>query len=52
MRDAVIVEAVRTPVGRRKGAQSEVHPVSLSASVLRALAERTGIGTSAVDDII
>ena len=43
MSDAVIVGAVRTPVGRRKGGLAGVHPVDLSAHVLRALAERTGL---------
>ena len=40
MRDAVIVEAVRTPVGKRNGGLSGVHPVELSAHVLRSVAER------------
>jgi acetyl-CoA acyltransferase len=52
MRDAVIVEAVRTPVGKRNGALSGVHPVDLSAGVLRALAERSGIDPVVVDDVI
>jgi acetyl-CoA acyltransferase len=52
MRDAVIVEAVRTPVGRRGGALSGVHPVDLSALVLRAIVERTGIDPAVVDDVI
>jgi acetyl-CoA acyltransferase len=52
MRDAVIVDAVRTPVGRRKGAYSEVHPVDLSAHVLNALVERTGIDPAVVDDVV
>jgi acetyl-CoA acyltransferase len=52
MRDAVIVDAVRTPVGRRKGAYSEVHPVDLSAHVLGALVERTGIDPAVVDDVV
>jgi acetyl-CoA acyltransferase len=52
MRDAVIVDAVRTPVGRRKGAYSEVHPVDLSAYVLQALVERTGVDPSVVDDVV
>ena len=52
MRDAVIVEAVRTPVGKRNGGLSGVHPVSLSAHVLRALAERSGIDPALVDDVI
>jgi acetyl-CoA acyltransferase len=37
MRDAVIVEAVRTPIGRRNGALAALHPVDLSAQVLTAL---------------
>ena len=52
MRDAVIVDAVRTPVGKRKGALSGVHPAALSAHVLRALAERSGIDPAVVDDVI
>ncbi|MYQ32225.1 acetyl-CoA C-acyltransferase [Streptomyces sp. SID4956] len=52
MRDAVIVEAVRTPIGRRNGGLSGVHPVELSAHVLRALAERSGVDPVAVDDVI
>ncbi|ROS39075.1 acetyl-CoA C-acyltransferase [Amycolatopsis thermoflava] len=52
MRDAVIVEAVRTPVGKREGGLSGVHPVDLSAHVLRGLAERTGIDPAAVDDVV
>ncbi len=52
MRDAVIVAAVRTPVGRRGGVLAAVHPVDLSATVLRALVERTGIDPGLVDDVI
>jgi acetyl-CoA acyltransferase len=52
MRDAVIVDAVRTPVGRRGGALRDVHPVDLSAHVLTALAARTGIDPAVVDDVI
>ena len=52
MRDAVIVAAVRTPVGKRNGALAGVHPVDLSAHVLRALAGRTGIDPAIVDDVI
>src|SRR5580765_7164769 len=52
MRDAVIVEAVRTPIGKRNGGLSGVHPVDLSAHVLRSLAERTGIDPGLVDDVI
>jgi acetyl-CoA acyltransferase len=52
MRDAVIVEAVRTPVGRRNGALAGVHPVDLSAHVLTALAERSGVDPAMVDDVV
>jgi acetyl-CoA acyltransferase len=52
MRDAVIVEAVRTPTGKRNGGLSGVHPADLSAQVLRALAERSGIDPALVDDVI
>ena len=54
MRDAVIVEAVRTPVGKGKpgGALSAVHPVDLLAHSLRTLVERTGIDPALVDDVI
>ncbi|MDX6273514.1 MAG: acetyl-CoA acyltransferase [Frankiales bacterium] len=52
MRDAVIVEAVRTPVGKRNGGLAGVHPADLSAHVLQALAERSGIDPAGVDDVI
>jgi acetyl-CoA acyltransferase len=52
MRDAVIVEAVRTPVGKRNGGLSEVQPADLSAHVLKAVAERSGIDPSLVEDVI
>ncbi len=53
-RDAVIVGAVRTPVGRGRpgGALSGHHPVDLLATTLQALAERTGIDPADVDDVI
>jgi acetyl-CoA acyltransferase len=51
-RDAVIVDAVRTPVGRRGGALADVHPVDLSAHVLQALAGRTGLDPALVDDVV
>jgi acetyl-CoA acyltransferase len=52
MRDAVIVEAVRTPTGKRNGGLSGVHPADLSAHVLRALVERTGLDPAVVDDVV
>ena len=52
MRDAVIVEAMRTPVGKRNGALSGVQPADLSGTVLKALAEHSGIDPAVVDDVI
>jgi acetyl-CoA acyltransferase len=52
MRDAVIVEAVRTPVGKRGGGLAAVHPVDLSALVLTEIARRTGLDPALVDDVI
>ncbi len=51
-REAYIVEAVRTPVGRRGGALSTVHPADLAAFALNGLIERTGIDPERVDDVI
>jgi len=52
MREAVIVEAVRTPVGKRNGGLAGMHAADLSAVVLEALVERTGIDPGVVDDVI
>ena len=52
MTDAYIVDAVRTPVGRRGGGLSQVHPADLGAHPLRALMTRTGIDPGAVEDVI
>lgn len=52
MREVVIVEAVRTAVGKRNGGLSGVHPVDLSAEVLQALVDRTGIDPAVVDDVV
>lgn len=52
MRDAVIIGAVRSPVGRRGGGLAGIHPVDLSGRVLAALAERTGFDPAEVDDVI
>lgn len=49
---AVIVEAVRTPVGKRNGGLSGVHPVDLSAAVLAALVERAGVEPGLIDDVV
>src|SRR4051812_30408468 len=54
MRDAVIVEAVRTPVGKGKpgGSLSSVHPADLLAETLEALVERAGLDPARIDDVI
>jgi acetyl-CoA acyltransferase len=54
MADAVIVDAVRTPLGRGRstGALTTVHPIDLLAHPLRALVERTGIDPTTIDDVI
>jgi acetyl-CoA acyltransferase len=52
MAEAVIVEAVRSPVGKRNGGLSGVHPGELSAQVLNGLAQRAGIDPEIVDDVI
>ncbi|HEY3831007.1 MAG TPA: acetyl-CoA C-acetyltransferase [Acidimicrobiia bacterium] len=52
MNEAYIVEAVRTPVGRRDGGLGGVHPADLGAHAIRALVERSGIDPAAVDDVV
>lgn len=52
MRDAVIVGAVRTAVGKRNGALAGIHPAVLSSATLRALAARTGVDPDLIDDVI
>ena len=52
MREAVIVDAVRTAVGKRNGSLSEIHPADLSAVVLNAIAARTGVDPAEVDDVV
>ncbi|MEU6273526.1 acetyl-CoA C-acetyltransferase [Streptomyces populi] len=52
MAEAYIVEAVRTPVGRRGGGLSAVHPADLGAHVLKALVERSGVDPAAVEDVV
>lgn len=51
MRDAVIVDAVRTPVGRRGGGLAAEHPAEISAQILNALLARTGVAAETVDDV-
>jgi acetyl-CoA C-acetyltransferase len=52
MAEAYIVEAVRTPVGRRKGGLSGVHPADLGAHVLKELVARSGVDPAAVEDVV
>jgi acetyl-CoA C-acetyltransferase len=51
MAEAYIIEAVRTPVGRRRGGLSQVHPADLGAHALKALVDRSGIDPTAVEDV-
>jgi acetyl-CoA C-acetyltransferase len=52
MAEAYIIDAVRTPVGRRNGSLSQEHPADLGAHVLKALVERTQIDPRSVEDVI
>jgi acetyl-CoA C-acetyltransferase len=52
MAEAYIVEAVRSPVGRKRGGLSEVHSADLGAHVIKGLVERTGIDPGAVEDVV
>ena len=52
MPEAYIVDAVRTPVGRKKGALAGMHSADLGAHSIKALVERTGIDPAAVDDVV
>jgi acetyl-CoA C-acetyltransferase len=52
MAEAYIVDAVRTPVGRRGGGLARVHPADLGAHSLAALVSRTGIDPAAVEDVV
>ena len=52
MQNAVIVDAIRTPLGKRNGRLKEWHPVDLAAQTLNALVERTGIDPALIDDVI
>jgi len=52
MAEAYIVDAVRTPVGKRGGGLSAVHPADLGAHAINALVERTGVDPRAVEDVV
>jgi acetyl-CoA C-acetyltransferase len=50
--EAYIVDAVRTPVGKRNGGLAGVHPADLGAHVISAVVERTGVDPAAIDDVV
>ena len=52
MTEAFIIDAVRTPVGRRKGGLADVHPADLAAHVIRTVVQRHDINPAAIDDVI
>lgn len=52
MSEAYIIDAVRTPTGKRDGGLAHVHPADLAAASIKALIQRTGIDPAAVDDVI
>ncbi|MEU8133538.1 acetyl-CoA C-acetyltransferase [Streptodolium elevatio] len=52
MTEAYIVDAIRTPVGRRNGGLASAHPADLGAHILTNLVERTGVDPAAVDDVV
>jgi acetyl-CoA acyltransferase len=52
MPNAVIVDAIRTPLGKRNGRLKDWHPVDLAAETLKALVDRTGIDPAIIDDVV
>lgn len=52
MAEAYIIDAVRTPVGRRNGSLSKMHPADIGAHAIKALMDRTGVDPAAVDDVV
>src|SRR4051794_37216695 len=52
MPSAVIVDAIRTPLGKRNGKLKDWHPVDLAAETLKALVDRTGIDPGVIDDVV
>lgn len=52
MTNAVIVDAIRTPLGKRNGRLKDWHPVDLAAETLKALQDRNGIDPAIVDDVV
>ena len=52
MAEAYIIDAVRTPIGRKKGSLAALHPADLGAHPIKALVERTGVDANLVDDVV
>lgn len=52
MTEAYIVDAVRTPIGKKNGGLSGVHPADLGAHVIKSIVNRTGIDPAGVDDVV
>lgn len=52
MREAVIIDAIRTPIGRRNGSLSQIHPVNLLGKLLKGFLEKNQIDDSLIDDVI
>ena len=52
MPEAYIIDAVRTPIGRKKGSLAAMHPADLGAHPIRALMARTGVDPHAIDDVV
>ena len=52
MREVLIVEAVRTPIGRRRGGLAGMHPADLLGAVQRAVVERSGVDPAAIGQIV
>ncbi len=52
LREAWIIEAVRTPIGRYGGALASVRPDDLAAAVIRAVVDRSGIDAAVIEDVI
>ena len=52
MPEAYIIDAARTPVGKRGGGLSDVHPADLGAHAIKAVVDRTGVDPAAVEDVV
>ena len=52
MAEAYIIDAVRTPVGKKKGTLAAMHPADLGAHSIAALMTRTGVDPGAIDDVV